>query len=60
MTGQPSLTKSDVLTDPLIRQLMRAEGVSPRRLSALMETVSARLAAGKKRKHSGNPPAMRK
>ena len=59
MTGEQPLTNSDILADPLIRQLMRADGVSPHRLSALMETVSARLAAGKKPKHSGNQPAMR-
>lgn len=49
MADQTELTKSDILSDPLIKQVMDADGVSSAELSALMDEVSARLANGRER-----------
>jgi hypothetical protein len=59
VTRHSELSRSDILTDPLIRQLMRADRVSRDELASLMERAAARLHNGKKSKHSGNRDVKR-
>jgi hypothetical protein len=39
----PELTLGEVLADPLVRAVMAADGVDPRRLAAELREVAARL-----------------
>ena len=43
MADETRLPRYDLLNDPLIRQVMKADGVSPAELAGLMAEVSARL-----------------
>lgn len=44
MTARQELTRFDVMTDPLIRQVMEADRVAAADLAMLMAEVAARLA----------------
>lgn len=43
VADRPELSKSDMLIDPLIRQLMEADGVAPDALAELMAQMSYKL-----------------
>lgn len=45
MARHTQLTRSDMLRDPLVRQMMRADGVTVDDLARLMADVASRLAA---------------
>lgn len=43
MAQSPKLSRWNILQDPLVRQLMKADGVDPSELAALMVDVSEKL-----------------
>jgi hypothetical protein len=54
VTSRSLNSKNDILKDPLIRQLMRADGVRAPELSTLMADVAARLDGT----HAGRPAPL--
>ena len=59
MADTAKLSISNVLRDPLVRQMMRADGVQPSDLAALMEDVAARLEAHRPRPESRRRASIR-
>ena len=50
---QSGVTISDILNDPLIRQMMRADHVSPRHMKSLLEDMVESINAADGRTHRG-------
>jgi hypothetical protein len=48
---QSGVTISDILNDPLIRQMMRADRVSPRQMKSLLEDMVESINAADGRAH---------
>ena len=55
MTRQPDLTIEEVLADPLIRRVMRADGVEPAQFETLMRTIASRPARRPAASDGGSP-----